>query len=41
MKTRQEFLEHFFTRLRQAGFRVAPLPAGALAAEVYAGDSLP
>ena len=35
MKTRQEFLEHFFTRLRQAGFRVEPLPDGDLAAEVY------
>ena len=40
MKTRQEFLEHFFTRLRQAGFRVEPLPDGDLAAEVYAGNPL-
>lgn len=40
MKTRQEFLEDFFTRLRQAGFRVEPLPDGDLAAEVYAGNPL-
>lgn len=40
MKTRQEFLEDFFTRLRQAGFRVEPLPDGDLAVEVYAGNSL-
>lgn len=37
MKTRQEFLEDFFARLRKAGFRVEPLPDGDLAAEVYAG----
>lgn len=40
MKTRLEFLEDFFTRLRKAGFRVDTLPDGDLAAEVYAGNPL-
>lgn len=40
MKTRLEFLEDFFTRLRNAGFRVDTLPDGDLAAEVYAGNPL-
>lgn len=40
MKTRQEFLQDFFERLRKAGFRVEPLPDGDLAAEVYAGKPI-
>ena len=40
MKTRQEFLEDFFERLRKAGFRVEPMTEGDLAAEVYAGKPL-
>lgn len=40
MKTRQEFLEDFFERLRKAGFRVEPVPDGDLAAEVYSGKRL-
>lgn len=40
MKSRQEFLEDFFTRLRQAGFRVEPATDGDLSAEVYAGNPL-
>lgn len=40
MKTRAEFLEDFFDRLRKAGFRVEPLPDGDLAAEVYMGNPL-
>ena len=40
MKTRQEFLEDFFERLRKAGFRVEPLPDGDLAAEIYIGKRL-
>lgn len=40
MKTRQEFLQDFFERLRKAGFRVETMPEGDLAAEVYAGKPL-
>lgn len=40
MNTRQEFLEDFFIRLRQAGFRVEPVQDSDLAAEVYAGNPL-
>lgn len=40
MKTRQEFLEDFFERLRKAGFRVELLPDGDLAAEIYIGKRL-
>lgn len=40
MKTRREFFEDFFIRLRQAGFRVEPVQDSDLAAEVYAGNPL-
>lgn len=40
MKTRQEFLEDFFTRLCKTGFRVELMEDGDLAAEVYAGNVL-